>query len=71
MTDAEKNLFLSILALDSYKQGYDEGITGFGGIAENDPERDAGFYAINNETEYGEVNSYCGTLKFGLGTVVS
>ncbi len=59
-----KDLFLSILAMDSYNHGYDEGIENLGGVGADvgyvkilqqskitvgSPERDAGFYAVAYE----------------------
>lgn len=61
-TDTSKDLFLAILSMDSYNRGYGEGIAGLGGVgsfvgsaqiaqqsgvAENDLQRAAGFYALS------------------------
>lgn len=72
-----KDLFLSILAMDSYNRGYDAGITGLGGAGSKigsattgqDAEQllapssavAAGFYAVAYNTPYGQVISYRGT----------
>ncbi|MFT6658278.1 hypothetical protein [Maritalea sp.] len=68
-----KDLFLAILAMDSYNRGYGAGIDGLGGenaslgTATIDQDKgdaeaqEAGFYAVSYDTEYGTVVSYRGT----------
>jgi hypothetical protein len=76
-----RDLFLSILALDSYNRGYGAGVTGLGdedntllGSAKiinrnGDPAAQAkGFYGIAYEWEGKKVISYRGTDNYGLTT---
>ena len=68
-----KDLYLAILAMDSYNQGYgkglDHGKTQIGSATVKDISsglddsgwQDAGFYAVAYDTEYGTVISYRGT----------
>ena len=72
-----KDLLLAILSLDAYNRGYEPGISGLGGadsslgdslgnvVVKNENRsndaRNAGFYAVAYDTEYGTVISYRGT----------
>ena len=65
-----KDLFLAILAMDSYNQGYGKGLDhgktqiGSASVAKEDVSAEAkaaGFYAVAYDTEYGTVISYRGT----------
>ena len=75
-TETSKDLFLAILSMDSYNRGYGEGIAGLGGVgsfvgsaqitqqsgvAENDPERAAGFYALAYDIGAGGPDGLAGT----------
>lgn len=69
-------LFMAILSMDSYNRGYNEGITGLGGVGSlvgaaeiisqsnvliGSEDRDAGFYAVAYQWNGETVISYRGT----------
>ncbi|MDP3524257.1 MAG: hypothetical protein Q8S27_06725, partial [Hoeflea sp.] len=69
-------LFMAILSMDSYNRGYNEGITGLGGVGSlvgaaeiisqsnvliGSEDRDAGFYAVASQWNGERVISYRGT----------
>ncbi len=72
----DRDLFLSILALDSYNRGYNEGvvISGSSGLGtatflqdtNTAPAQQAGFYGIAYNWEGEKIISYRGTDNFGL-----